>query len=130
MLISTHQTETPRQLHAVLHKAKEKVSGFKLYIGQLHNQCSYTLVLFLAIFLFLPTTEIRDTCIHGYWNQTKFPIHKSMVAKRGHTNLANVHTPIWKKSFKTQHGRIPIDPVILAAIGHRFIAPLKPETGD
>ena len=25
-----------------------------------------------------------------------------------------------KKSFKTQHGRIPIDPVILAAIGHRF----------
>ena len=27
-----------------------------------------------------------------------------------------------KKSFKTQHDRIPIDPAILAAIGHRFIA--------
>ena len=27
-----------------------------------------------------------------------------------------------KKSFETQHGRIPIDPAILAAIGHRFIA--------
>ena len=24
--------------------------------------------------------------------------------------------------FKTQRGRIPIDPAILAAIGHRFIA--------
>ena len=27
-----------------------------------------------------------------------------------------------KKSFKTQCGRIPIDPAILAAIGRRFIA--------
>ena len=27
-----------------------------------------------------------------------------------------------KKSFKTQHSRIPIDPAILAAIRHRFIA--------
>ena len=28
--------------------------------------------------------------------------------------------------FKAQHaGRIPIDPAILAAIGHRFIAPKK-----
>ena len=27
-----------------------------------------------------------------------------------------------KKSFKTQHGRIPIDPAILAVIGHCFIA--------
>ena len=28
-------------------------------------------------------------------------------------------------SFKTQRGRIPIDPVIFAAIGHRLIAPKK-----
>ena len=48
-----------------------------------------------------------------------------MVAKSGLTNRANVHIPIGvKKSlwFNAQHGRIPIDPAILAAIGHRFIA--------
>ena len=48
--------------------------------------------------------------------------------------------PYVKKSFKTQHGRIPIDPAILAAIAHRFIAKKRenlkwrhaqrPETGD
>ena len=30
-----------------------------------------------------------------------------------------------KKLFKAQHGRIPIDPAILAAIEHRFIAKQK-----
>ena len=30
-----------------------------------------------------------------------------------------------KKSSKTQHGRIPINPAILAAIGHRFRATKK-----
>ena len=30
--------------------------------------------------------------------------------------------PYVKKSFKTPRGRIPIDPEIVAAIGHRFIA--------
>ena len=42
-----------------------------------------------------------------------------MVAKRSLTNRANLHTPM---SFKAQHSRIPIDPAILAAIGHHFIA--------
>ena len=67
---------------------------------------------------------IRTQCIRGYWNQTNTQIShtQSVVAKRGRTNRANVHTPYVKKSFKTQHGRIPIDPAILAAIGHRFIA--------
>ena len=52
-------------------------------------------------------------CTHGYWNQTKFPIHKvCIVAKRGLTNRANIHTPM--------SGRIPINPAIVAAIGHRF----------
>ena len=50
---------------------------------------------------------------------------QSMVAKRGLTNQENVHTPDMKKSFKAQHGRIPIDPASLAAIGHRFIATTK-----
>ena len=49
-------------------------------------------------------------------------------------NRANVHTPIdVKKLFKTQQVRIPIDPAILAAIGHRFIAKQefkRLETGD
>ena len=53
-----------------------------------------------------------------------------MVAKSGLTNRANVHIPIGvKKSlwFNAQHGRIPIDPAILAAIGHRFIAKKNPK---
>ena len=32
---------------------------------------------------------------------------------------------VGKKSLKTQRGRIPIDPAILAAIGYRFIAKKK-----
>ena len=47
---------------------------------------------------------------------------QSMVAKRTLTDRPNVHV---KKSFKTPRGRIPIDPAILAAIGHRFIAQQK-----
>ena len=33
--------------------------------------------------------------------------------------------PYVKKSFKAQPARIPIDPAILAATGHRFIAQKK-----
>ena len=51
---------------------------------------------------------------------------QTMVAYRGLANRANDHTPYVKKLFKSQHGRIPIDPAILAAIGHRFTA-LKKE---
>ena len=53
---------------------------------------------------------------------TWYPHIQSMVAKRGLTNWANVHTPMRNGRLK-QHGRIPIDPAILAATGHRFIAP-------
>ena len=81
--------------------------------GQLQNQCGDAL-LFVFSNLFLPHRERRDTCIHGYWNQTKFPIH--MVAKRGRTNRTY---PYVKKSFKTQHGRIPINRAILTAIGQK-----------
>ena len=52
----------------------------------------------------------------------QIPHTQSMVAKRGLTNRATVHTPFVRKSSKTQRGRIPIDPAGLAAIGHRFIA--------
>ena len=50
---------------------------------------------------------------------------QSMVAKRGLTNSAKRSYPYVKKLFKAQHGRILIDPAILAAIGHRFIAKNK-----
>ena len=48
-----------------------------------------------------------------------------MVAKRDLTNPPNVQYPYVKKSFKTQHGRIAIDPAILAAVGNCFIAKKK-----
>ena len=66
----------------------------------------------ISVFV-LPTSEMR-----GYWNQISHT--QSMAAKRGLTNQANVHTLHVKKSFKTKYGRIPIDPAILAAIGHPF----------
>ena len=56
--------------------------------------------------------------IHGI-RGVKISHVQSMVAKRGLTNWANVYVT---KSFKAQHGGIPIDPAILATIGHHFIA--------
>ena len=53
-------------------------------------------------------------CIRCYWNQIS---NTSMVAKRDLTNRAKVNYLYEKKSFKTQHGRIPI--------GHCFIARTK-----
>ena len=51
---------------------------------------------------------------------------QSMVAKRG--PQANVHTPMYmyvKKSFRTLHSRIQIDPAIMDAIGqHTFLGGL------
>ena len=51
---------------------------------------------------------------------------QSMVANRGCTNQANVHTPMGKSRLKHSTA---IDPTIFAAIGHRFMAQ-RPETGD
>ena len=51
--------------------------------------------------------------IFFHWNQTKFPIIQSMVAKRGLTNRSNVHNPMWEKTLKTQQGIISIDPATL-----------------
>ena len=83
---------------------KAKLSVWFLVIGRLQSRCGD------ALFLLVLTSEIH-TYIRGNW-----------VAKRGLTNRANIHYPYVKKWFKTQHGIIPIDPAILAAIGHRFIA--------
>ena len=59
--------------------------------------------------------------IHGYWNHTKFPIHKVRWLREA-AQIGQI--PIWK-SYLKQHGRLPINPSILAAIGHRFIATKK-----
>ena len=51
----------------------KKVFGFWSYtVGRLQNWCGDALY-FLGNLFFLPTSEIRDTCICSYWNQTKFP---------------------------------------------------------
>ena len=45
--------------------------------------------------------------------------------KRGLHKSGKHSYPYVKKSFKMQRGRIPIDPAILAAIGHHFVAKQK-----
>ena len=95
---------------------------------------------FLQIFgnrFFLPTSEIHYTCTMymRLFEPDQICHTQNMVAKSGCINQANVHTHYVEKAFKTQHDRIPIDPAILAASGHRFIAFLRryvqrPETGD
>ena len=46
---------------------------------------------------------------------------QSMAAKRDH----KLSYPYVTKSFETQSGRIPIDPAILAVIGHRLTPSLR-----
>ena len=79
--------------------------------------------------IFFPPNQLNMWYTNTRWLEPDQISHvQSMVAKRGLTDRANVHTPLWKKSFKTQHGRIRIDPAILPAIGHRFIANKKGDT--
>ena len=84
-----------------------------LVIGRLQNRCVDAL-------LFWPTGKYMIHCIRG---DQILHIHVQCmvhVAKRGLKNSGKCSYPCVKKSFKTQHGRIQIDPAILAAIGHRF----------
>ena len=80
------------------------------------------LLLFLEVICFLPTSEIMwYFCISGYWNQSKFPIHKVWWLREA-SEIGQTFIPLCEqKSFKTQRGRIPIHPAILVAVGHRFI---------
>ena len=80
-----------------------KKSLWFLVIGQLQNQCGDTLL--------SASRELREYIVYA---GTKFPSIQSMVAKRGLTYQPNVHT--------AHHSRIPIDPAILTATRHRFIA--------
>ena len=76
-------------------------------------------VFFLVIFLF-SNREIRDG-IHA--NQISHKVLNKVWWIREASQIGQTVIPLCqKKFFKTQHGRIPIDPAIFAAIGHRFIA--------
>ena len=83
---------------------KAKKSLRFLVIGRVRNRCGDMLLLFFCFFC-----QQGNTWYIVYAG-TKFPIQKYGSC------------PYVKKSFKTQHGRILVDPAILAAIGHRFIA--------
>ena len=82
-------------------------------------------VFVLVIFLILcqPVKYVIHAVIG---TRPNFPYTKYMYGgyERPHKSGRRPY-PYVKKSFKTQHGRIPIDPAILAAIGHRFIAKTK-----
>ena len=67
---------------------------------------------------FLPTSGIRDTCICGYWNQTKFPIHKVWWLREA-SQIGQTFIPLCGKSH-LKHSTAEFQS-ILAAIGHRFI---------
>ena len=88
-----------------------------LVIGRLQNRYGDELFLFLFLIFLNMYTRLLEP--------DQITYTQSMVAKRGLKNRANIYTPICEKLFKTQHGRILIDPAILAPIGHRFIAKSK-----
>ena len=69
----------------------------------------------LQIFIIIIIIKYVIHCICG----DQISHTQSMVNKRGLTNQAKINV---KKSVKAQHSRIPINPAILTAIGHRFTA--------
>ena len=73
---------------------------------------------FLVIF-FLPTSEIHDTCICIFWNQTKFSIHKVWWLRET-SQIGQNH--MWKNSSMQIH------PAILDVIGHSKKKELKMST--
>ena len=113
------------------HTFRLKKSIQFLVIGWFQNRYGDTYFyfnFFFVIFFFWPSSEIH---ICGYWNQTKFPIHKVWWLRQalliGQTSIPPTCTCtcMWTSRLKTQHSRIPIDPATLAAIGQRFIAKIK-----
>ena len=78
---------------------RQKKSIRFLVIGQLRKQSFFILVIFN---FFLPTSEIRDTCTHGYWNQTKFPIHKVRWLREA-SQVGQTFTPLWMWTSHLKH---------------------------
>ena len=79
-----------------------------LVIGRLQNRFFFgNSVVVSFVFPCLPTSERCDTCTHGVLEPDHVSHTQSMVVKRGLANRANVHTSVWKKSFKTLHGIAP-----------------------
>ena len=88
----------------------KKVSGFWSSVG--FNIGAVTR------FFYFASREIRDIL---YTRGPNFPYTKYGGLERPHKSGKRSY-PYVKKSFKAQHGTISIDPAILAAIGHRFMA--------
>ena len=84
-----------------------------LVIGRLQNRCSDMLSFLGGIFF-----ANRKICDNTWSAGTKFPIYKVRWLRQA-SQIRQTFIPLCVKSFKTQHGRIPIDPAISAAIGHR-----------
>ena len=73
---------------------------------------------FSDIFFCFANRKIRDTL---YTWGPNFPLLYKVWWLREVSQIGQTFIPLYvKKSFKAQHGRITIDPAILAAIGHRF----------
>ena len=93
------------------YKAPEKSTRF-LVIGRLQNQCGGTLFFFAFFFFFFFFFGGGGVCQQGnawymymYTQGPNFPhVHvQSMVAKRGLTNWANVHTPTVREQNRLKH---------------------------
>ena len=87
-------------MHILVHTIKGSVMHLRLKISLrfLVTGCfkidAVTRLFF--VFFFLPTNEIRDTCIRGYWNQTKFPIHKVWWLREG-SQVGQTFIPLCEK---------------------------------
>ena len=65
------------------------------------------------IIRFLVINQLQNWCGDVlFFANREICIHRDQIS----------HIPLCEKVVKTQHGRIPINPATLTAIGHRFIA--------
>ena len=73
-------------------------SGHRSGIGSkiLCGDALLILFLFVIFLLFLPTINICDTWKRGYWNQTKFPIHKVWWLREP-SQIGQTSIPLWEK---------------------------------
>ena len=93
--------------------------GFK--IGAFIWGPFFLIFFFQVFFFFCQQGNTRYIVYAG----TKFPIYKVWWLREA-SQIRHTFIPFYvKMSFKAQHGRIPIDPAVLAGIGHRFLAKKK-----
>ena len=84
-----------------------------LVIGRLQNWCGDTYIFCQPVKYVIHVYMVIGT-------RPNCPIHKVWWL-RDTSQIGQTFIPLCKKkSFKIQHGRIPINPAVLAATGHRF----------